>query len=166
MNFNIRDNIRQEIGIDTSVQYLTFLIDGQRYGMPSANIIEIVKIPPVTDMPELPHCAKGIINLRGRVIPLIDVNLRLGKAEKEYTDRTCVIIVDIDGGDVGLIVESVEEVMDIENSVISPLLAVSSNAARRYITGVAKLDEYMILLLDGSLLIKDSDMVMFAESAV
>lgn len=165
MDFDTKDNISQEKDLDTSIQYLTFQNDCQRYGMPSANVIEIVKIPPVTSMPELPTYAKGIINLRGRVIPLIDVNLRLGKPEKEYTDRTCVIIVDINGVYVGLIVESVEEVLDIENSVISPPPAVSSNAAGYYITGVAKFDGYMILLLDGSLLIKDSDMIMFTQAA-
>jgi len=164
---NINEVIRQLApDSDVSAKYLTFQIDGQHYGVSIANVIEIVQIQPVTELPELPFYAKGVINLRGRVIPLIDVNLRFGKPEREYTDRTCVIIVDIDSVYVGLIVDAVEEVLEIDGGLVTPPPSFSADASARYVTGIGKLDKYMVLLLNSRLLFSDTDMDTLEQSAV
>lgn len=150
---------------DLSTKYLTFLIDGQHYGLSIANVIEIVQILPMTEMPDIPYYAKGIINLRGRVVPLIDVNLRFGKPEREYTDRTCIIIVDINGEHMGMIVDEVEEVLDIDGSLISPPPSFSAGSSSRYITGIGRLDKNTVLLLDSRLVFMDMDMSAFAQVA-
>jgi purine-binding chemotaxis protein CheW len=147
---------------DMDIKYLTFKIDNQFFGMSIRHVIEIVQIQPATAMPDLPYYAKGIINLRGRVVPLIDVNLRFGKPEKEYTDRTCIIIVDIDGVHIGFIVDAVEEVLDITPDMISPPPRFSAADENRYVTGVCKLETYMVLLLDSRMMFSDTDMSLFA----
>lgn len=150
---------------DISMKYLTFQIDGQYYGISIVHVIEIVQLQTVTGLPELPYYVKGIINLRSRIVPLIDMNLRFGKPEREYTDRTCVIIVDIDGVHVGLIVDTVEEVADIENSLISPPPAFCADASAQYVMGIGKLDKYMVLILDSRLIFPDADMGILTQTA-
>lgn len=143
---------------DYSTMHLTFRLDGKLYGITIENVIEILKIQPATKLPELPDYSKGVINLRGRVIPLIDVNMRFGKPEKEYTDRTCIIIVDVDGLHTGLIVDTVEEVRDIDRSLTSALPNSYADNPEEYITRVAKLDKNLALLLDVRALVSPPDM--------
>lgn len=151
---------------DLSTRYLTFQISGQYYGIPIGNVIEIVQVQPSTELPGAPYYMKGVINLRGRVIPLIDMNLRFGKAEQSYTDRTCVVIVDLNSVQVGFIVDAVNEVLDIDASIVSPLPSFSASRESRYITGVGKLEKHMILLLDCRLLLSDSEIDLIGEIAV
>jgi len=160
-NFEMMESMNDEaaeLRDDLSNKYLTFKIDGQMYGISIANVIEIVKIQPATTMPELPFYAKGIINLRGRVLPLIDVNLRFNKPEQEYTDRTCIIIVDIDDKHVGFIVDAVDEVLDIDSEKISPPPAFSGGGQNRFVTGVGKMEKHIVLLLNARLLVSDDMM--------
>lgn len=156
---NTNEPARQESeNDDFSMTYLTFLIDGQHYGIPISNVIEILQLQPATELPELPFYAKGVINLRGRIIALIDVNLRFGKPQKEYTDRTCVIIVDIDGLHTGLIVDTVEEVLNIDGRLTSKPPPLSGDSPDGYITRIARLDKNMVLLLDARLLVSKDDL--------
>lgn len=149
---------------DISMKYLTFQISGQTYGISIRNVIEIVQVQPVTELPELPYYAKGIINMRGRVIPLIDVNLRFNKPEQQYTDRTCIIIVDINSMYVGFIVDAVEEVLDIDNSLISPPPSFSADQSGRFVTGIGKMEKSIVLLLDTRLLLSDDMLGMLGDA--
>jgi purine-binding chemotaxis protein CheW len=146
---------------DISMKYLTFRIGDQFFGISIENVISIVQVEAATPLPELPYYAKGIINLRGRVVPLIDVNLRFGRPEPEYNDRTCIIIIDIGGVHVGFIVEAVEEVKDVEESQISSPPRFTGGMENRYVTGVYKAKDRMILLLDSRLLFSDEEFSMF-----
>jgi purine-binding chemotaxis protein CheW len=146
---------------DISMKYLTFRIGDQFYGISIENVISIVQVEAATPLPELPYYAKGIINLRGRVVPLIDVNLRFGRPEPEYNDRTCIIIIDIGGVHVGFIVEAVEEVKDVEESQISQPPRFTGGMENRFVTGVYKAKDRMILLLDSKLLFSDEEFSMF-----
>jgi purine-binding chemotaxis protein CheW len=146
---------------DISMKYLTFRIGDQFYGISIENVISIVQVETATPLPELPYYAKGIINLRGRVVPLIDVNLRFGRPEPEYNDRTCIIIIDIGGVHVGFIVEAVEEVKDVEESQISQPPRFTGGLENRFVTGVYKAKDRMILLLDSRLLFSDEEFSMF-----
>ncbi|WRS27586.1 chemotaxis protein CheW [Oscillospiraceae bacterium MB08-C2-2] len=150
---------------DVAEKYLTFDVSGQVYGISISNVIEISKIQAITPIPEFPVYAKGIINLRGKVIPLIDLNLRFGHHEKEYTDRTCIVIVDIEGLQVGFIVEAVDEVMDISKAQIAPPPKFSAERSNRYVVGVGKLTDRMVLILDGKLVLSDDEVDMLGSAA-
>lgn len=138
-------------------RYLTFLVDGEALGLEIGYVKEIIGIQPIARLPDVPSYVKGIINLRGKIIPVIDMRLKFHKQEAEYTDRTCVIVVDIDERTAGLIVDQVTEVLRIEqgNIVPPPEHSVGSGS---YIKGIGKADGQIKLLLDtDKLLEKEQD---------
>lgn len=137
--------------LDTSEmegKYLTFWTDKQLFGIPIADVVQIVGMQEITEVPEYPAYAKGVINQRGSIIPIIDIRLRFGKPEKEYDDRTCIIITNIGGVLIGFIVDNVNEVSTIEDDEISMPPKISSGGENAYITGIGKKDDQVILLLD------------------
>lgn len=139
------------------MKYLTFIVGGQVFGISTSDVIEIVQLQPATGVSELPPFVKGIINLRGREVKLIDVNLRFGYQENEYTERTCVVIADINGTQVGLIVDEVTDVLVMDDTVISPPVSFSGDASSGYVTGICKMDGHMVLLLNCSSLLFGTD---------
>lgn len=156
MNGNM---ITDDIGIEEDTQkgkYLTFVLDNESYGIGINNVTEIIGIQPITLIPELPDYIKGIINLRGKIIPVMDVRLRFKKSLREYNDRTCIIVVDINDLSIGLIVDSVSEVLRIldQDIVPPPNLNKISN---KYIRGIGKVDKEVKLILDCDKLINDND---------
>jgi purine-binding chemotaxis protein CheW len=128
-------------------KYLTFWIDSQLFGIPIAHVAQIVGMQKITEIPESPYFTKGIINLRGAITPVIDVRLRLGKPEAEYNERTCIIVTDINNSSVGFIVDEVDAVMIIDETLISPPPHTSSGS-ESYITGIGKLENTIVLLMD------------------
>lgn len=129
-------------------RYLTFFIDNQVFGIPIADVIQIVGVQEITEVPEFPTYAKGIINLRGNIVPLIDMRIRFHKEELPYNDRTCVIVTNIGSRLIGLVVEAVDEVASISDEEISPPPVVSSDDTDSYITGIGLKDNKIIVLLD------------------
>jgi purine-binding chemotaxis protein CheW len=127
-------------------KYLTFALGSEVYGIEIRHVTEIIGVQSITSVPELPEYIKGIINLRGKIIPVMDVRLRFRKPFREYNDRTCIIVVDIKEISIGLIVDAVAEVMTIEESnIVSP--PDLNQLSRRYIQGIGKSgDEVKILL--------------------
>jgi len=140
---------------DVSNKFLTFFIENKLYGLSIINVNGITQIQEITPMPELPHYVKGIINMRGTVIPLIDVNLRFGNMEQPYTDRTCIITLEVGGNQVGFIVDAVEAVLDIpEESISAPPPLTGSTSG--YITGIGKCGEggtKIVLLIDSNAMV-------------
>lgn len=136
-----------------SNKFLTFMIDKQYYGITIENVIEIISMLPISAVPEFGQNAKGIINLREKVIPVIDVRLCFHLPEKEYNDRTCIIITGIQGLDIGFIVDEVSEVVDINETDIEEPPQLGTGYAHRFINGVAKKDNKMVLLVDGQKLV-------------
>lgn len=156
MSENIVSSI-EEIGEDTQKEkYLTFLLDNDSYGISINNVIEIIGIQPVTLVPELPDYIRGIINLRGKIISVMDVRLRFKKAFREYNDRTCIIVVDINDLSIGLIVDSVSEVLVISDQDIMPPPNLS-NVNNKYIKGIGKVGKEVKLILDCDELIGDEE---------
>jgi len=135
-------------------QYLIFSVGSELYGIEIKSVTEIIGIQNITRVPELPDYIKGIVNLRGRIIPVMDVRLRFKKEPLAYNDRTCVIVVDFRNLSVGLIVDSVSEVLSIseEDIVPPPELAVSGN---RYIQGIGKVGSDVRLIIDCNMLLSD-----------
>ncbi|MCL2578850.1 MAG: chemotaxis protein CheW [Oscillospiraceae bacterium] len=155
---------------DVSNKFLTFFIENKLYGLAITNVNGITQIQEITPMPELPYYVKGIINMRGTVIPLIDVNLRFGNMEQPYTDRTCIITLEISGNQVGFIVDAVEAVLDIPDESISPPPPITGSTSG-YITGIGKCGDNgtkIVLLLDSYALVGEAafDMSAFGDMTV
>jgi purine-binding chemotaxis protein CheW len=129
-------------------KYLTFNIGNETYGIGITYVTEIVGIQAITIMPEMPDYIRGIINLRGIIVPLMDIRLRFSMEQQAYDDRTCVIVVDFAGTSIGLIVDSVTEVIDLPEANIVELPQNSLGLSNRYIKNIGKLDSEVILLLD------------------
>ena len=136
--------------------YLTFDLANEGYGLEIRHVIEIIGIQPVTCVPNMPEHVIGVLNLRGKVIPIIDIRLRFGLSQREYDDRTCIIVVDVHGDSVGLVVDKVSEVVDIPQAEIEPSPATGRNS-NQYIQGLGKLDQKVKILLDIEMLIEDED---------
>lgn len=128
-------------------RYLTFQLDKEIYGIEIKNVIEIIGIQTITEVPELPDFMRGIINLRGKIIPVMDARLRFRKNFREYNDRTCIIIISILDRTMGLIVDSVSEVVSIpETEIFAPPEITQTGS--RLIRGVGKVNNEATMLLD------------------
>jgi purine-binding chemotaxis protein CheW len=156
MNVNMMNDI-VDIEEDTQKgKYLTFVLDNESYGIGINNVTEIIGIQPITLVPELPSYIRGIINLRGKIIPVMDVRLRFKKEFREYNDRTCIIVIDIKDLSIGLIVDSVSEVSQIQDENIIPPPNINK-VSNKYISGIGKIDNEVKLILDCYKLINYED---------
>ncbi|MDU4697148.1 MAG: chemotaxis protein CheW [Paenibacillus sp.] len=135
-------------------KYLTFQVEREQYGIEIQYVTEIIGIQPITAVPQMPDYIRGIINLRGTVIPVMDVRVRFGLPPRAYSDRTCIIVVELKEVAVGLIVDSVAEVMSIPAEDIVPPPDIR-NGESRFVAGVGKPSGAMLLLLDCHLLINE-----------
>jgi len=129
-------------------KFLTFFLDVEEYGLEILSVREIIGLLPVTPVPQTPYYVRGVINLRGQVIPVADLRKKFDMPEVEFTDETCIIVVQTSTTLLGLIVDRVSEVRSIadENIVDTPSLGQEVNTD--YIMGVGKTEERVILLLD------------------
>ncbi len=132
---------------DLNGHFLTFYLDQTCYGIELSHVIEIVSVQPITPVPSLPPYIKGLINLRGKVVPVIDVRLKFGQPERPYDDKTCIIVVMIEEMQIGLIVDLVVEVVAIgENQQGTP--PELGRQGERYLSSIAKVDSRVILNID------------------
>ena len=136
-------------------KYMTFLCDGERYGLEIRYVQEIVGMQRITEVPEVAGYIKGLINLRGKVIPVVDMRLRFGKEFREYNDRTCIIVITVQSVVVGLIVDTIAEVVTIaEEDVLAPP-GMGTNQESHFIYGVGKIGESVTLLISPEKLINE-----------
>ncbi len=147
----------QDVEEDTQKgRFLTFNLDRESYGIEITHVTEIIGIQPITEIPELPDYIKGIINLRGKIIPVMDVRLRFRKVSREYNDRTCVIVIDIGDISIGLIVDSVSEVIAIpDTEIVAPPEV--GKGGNKYVKGIGKVHGDVKLLLDCNKLLNEED---------
>lgn len=154
------DIVMQEVeGQEEDTQknkFLTFLVGSETYGIEIKYVREIIGIQPITEVPEVPEYIRGIINLRGKIIPVMDVRLRFKKPFMEYAERTCVIVIDVGEVSIGLIVDSVAEVLTIPDSEIVTPPEVSKGG-NKYIKGIGKAGNDVKLLLDCDKLLNDNE---------
>ncbi|MCK4795173.1 MAG: purine-binding chemotaxis protein CheW [Desulfobacteraceae bacterium] len=134
-------------------KYLTFELDGEEYGLEILKVKEIIGIMNITSVPQTPDYVKGVINLRGKVIPVIDLRLKFSMESLEYSERTCIIMVDIAGTSgkkvmVGIVVDSVSEVLNIRGDEIEDSPSFGSRLSTEYILGMAKVKGGVKILLD------------------
>ena len=133
-------------------KYLTFNLKNENYGIPLGRVKEIIAMLPITEVPKTPDYIKGVINLRGKIIPIMDLRLKFCLEEKEYNDRTCIIVVDILNGEAkrqtGLAVDSVAEVVDIKSAEIEEMSSSENSDEDEFIIGIGKVKDKVVMLLD------------------
>jgi purine-binding chemotaxis protein CheW len=132
--------------------YLTFKLGEEQFGIHVSQVLNILKMIKVTEVPKSPAYMKGVINLRGSVLPVIDIRIKFGMPEKEYTNNTCIIVMDLDmDGEttyLGTIVDEVLSVHEIEEKQVEPPPSIGEKYKSEFIYGMAKVDESFIMLLD------------------
>ncbi len=129
-------------------KYLTFHVGAEDYGIEIRHVTEIIGIQKITLVPDLPEFIMGVINLRGQVIPVMDVRCRFRMPAREYDERTCIIVVQVSGRAIGLVVDQVNEVADITEAQIEPPPQVRTTCDDSYLQGMGKLGEEVKILLD------------------
>lgn len=150
-------------------KYLTFSLAEEEYGIGILKIKEIIGMMPITSVPRTPDFVRGVINLRGKVIPVIDLRLRFTMPENEYTDRTCIVVVEIGGKAmdmvIGIVVDSVSEVLNIKNEEIEDTPAFGTALDTEYILGMAKVEGGVKILLDIDMVLSSEEMTCLQNAA-
>ncbi|HLG29661.1 MAG TPA: chemotaxis protein CheW [Candidatus Brocadiales bacterium] len=129
-------------------KYLTFVLCGEEYGVEVLKVREINGLMDITTVPQMPNYMKGVINLRGKVIPVIDLRLKFGLPEAEYTKETCIIVVDVKNALVGIVVDTVSEVVDVNAEDVEPAPRMGQHVNTGFILGLAKIKGKVKILLD------------------
>ena len=139
-------------------KFLTFRIAKEDYGIEIRHVTEIIGIQRITEIPSMPVFIKGVINLRGKVIPVMDIRSRFGLEEREYDDRTCIIVVNINNTSVGLVVDTVNEVADIPENDIEPAPNIKKDRNSDFIHGLGKVGNDVKILLNVNELLFDEEL--------
>jgi purine-binding chemotaxis protein CheW len=148
-------------------KYLFFRIGNESYGIGIRHILEIIELQQISMVPDMPSYVRGVINLRGKVLPVIDLRLRFAIEERAYDDRTCIIVNEIEKVLIGFIVDTVEEVMEIPESGIEPPPSFKTVSGKeRYISGLGKVGEAVKILLDVEKIFHDEEIKEMTEAAV
>lgn len=148
-------------------RYVTFKSGNEYFGLKIQYVNEIIVFQEITAIPESEDYIKGLINLRGKIIPVIDVRLRFKQEPFEYTDRTCIIVINFNNTVVGLIVEQIAEVVEIpeQNILPAPSICRSEKSQNKYVYAIGKVGDSVKLLLDPDKLLNDSDVAVIEKAS-
>ncbi len=153
---------------DTSVhegKCLTFALGNEEYGVEILKVREIMGLMEITTVPQTPEYMKGVINLRGKVIPIIDLRLKFAMPEVEHTKETCIIVVEVGSEQIGIIVDSVSEVTDIKGEDIEEATSFGQGIDSNFIMGLGKVKEKIIILLDIERVLSSEEMEIVGQLA-
>lgn len=147
-------------------KFMTFQTGKEYFGISISYVNEIIAMQPITAIPEVADYIKGLINLRGKIIPVIDVRVRFKMEPKEYTDRTCIIVINVKSTVIGLIVEKIAEVCTImdDDIVPPPTIGRKDTEENKYVYGLARMGDAVKLLIDPEKLIQDKDLQVLEEN--
>ena len=147
-------------------KYVTFKSGNEYFGLKIQYVNEIIVFQEITEIPESEDYIKGLINLRGKIIPVIDVRVRFKQEPFEYNDRTCIIVINYKNTVVGLIVEKIAEVVEIqeENILPSPTIGKADKSQNKYVYAIGKVGDAVKLLLDPDRLLNDEDLAVIGQS--
>lgn len=159
---NLLETAQEEEGLEN--KFLTFNIGKEEYGIEVQYVTQILGMQKITGLPEMPSFIQGVINLRGKVIPVIDVRLRFSFEKREYDERTCIIVIDINDISVGLIVDQVKEVIDIPLANIEPPPSVNKSVESHYIQGLGKIGDSVKIILDTQKMLFDDELDQVADT--
>jgi purine-binding chemotaxis protein CheW len=149
----------QEAVMNLPGKYLTFELNREFYGIPILKVREIIGLLPITRVPRTPEFTMGVINLRGKVIPVIDLRRKFGMPEAEPTEETCIIVVDVEEIIIGVLVDRVSEVLDVDLEQLEPTPNFGASINPGFITAMAKTQDQVYMLLDIELVLTTEEMV-------
>ncbi len=129
-------------------QLVVFVVANEHYGVGIASVVEIIKLQPITAVPRAPAFVEGVTNLRGKVLPVIDLHKRFGLPPADLTKHARIVVAQINGTPVGMVVDAVIEVRQVDEQAIEPPSPLVTTVDSSFITGIAKVDERLIILLD------------------
>lgn len=141
-------------------KYLTFSLEREEYGLEIMRVREILVMLPITVVPQTPPFVRGVINLRGKVIPVLDLRLKFGMGVREYDRETCIIVVEVDGVHMGIIVDRVQEVVDIAEGDIEDSPKFGTRVDTEFILGMGKKSGRVKILLDITKVINSEELVL------
>lgn len=151
-------------------KYLMFSLGEEHYGIPILKVNEIIGMMAVTHVPQTPKAIKGIINLRGKIIPIMDLRLKFSMDERAYDEQTCIVIVETTNeknkGFVGIIIDKVSEVVNIDSSDIEPPPSYGSDLETNFLLGVGKVKDKVVLLLDIRSIINSQELIQITNGEV
>lgn len=150
---------KEKAGIEGG-KFLSFRLFGEEYGIDVIKVREIIGLTDITPIPQTPAYVKGVINLRGKVIPVIDLRLRFGIPEDKYNEETCIIVVEVNNLLMGVIIDTVLEVLDIKSGEIEPTPSFGTKLNTDYILGMGKVGNKVKLLLDIDHVLTSEEMVL------
>ena len=145
-----------ESAVETMQQYIVFKLNEQLYGISIQNVQIIEKIKPIMHVPKVATCIKGVMNLRGEIIPVVGLREQFKMEAKDYTDKTRIIIVQLEDAMVGLIVDEVKEVIEIENNQVEAVQNIQGKMKTSHILGVGKVEENIITILNLTNIIEEA----------
>ena len=151
-------------------QYLTFMLGGEMFSIGILAIKEIIEYNGLTEVPMMPACIRGVINLRGAVVPVMDLSARFNKPSTEVTKRTCIVIVEVTNEEqesqvMGVVVDAVNAVLEIPSTEIEPPPAFGARIRTDFIDGLAKVDGKFVILLDVNQVLSIDDLGALAQAA-
>jgi len=147
-------------------QFVSFTLGGEEYGIPILRVQEIIRYETLTCVPQFSDFVEGVLNLRGQVIPVVDLRRRFGMPESEHDRSTRIVVVEIDRQIIGLVVDSVTKVRTINENQIDPPPAMGASVGREFIVGMAKLENHLVILLNMDRILTDEEKEMAIQSAV
>ena len=150
-------------------QYLTFLLSGEMFAIAILNIKEIIEYGNLTEVPMMPDFIRGVINLRGSVVPVVDLSARFGRNRTEISRRTCIVIIEVENGDekhdIGVMVDSVSEVLEIPRSEIEPPPAFGAKIRVDFMQGMGKVAGKFVIILDANKVLSVDELSMLGQAA-
>jgi purine-binding chemotaxis protein CheW len=152
-------------GRELGGKYLTFKLAEEEYGLEILKVREINGLMDITAVPRTPAFVKGVINLRGKVIPVVDLRLKFGMSSVESTEQTCIIVVDVGGIEMGIVVDQVSEVLNIPSGEIEPPPSFGVSVDTDFILGMGKANNRVTILLDISKVLTGEEMAGMADVA-
>jgi purine-binding chemotaxis protein CheW len=150
-------------------QYLTFLLGGEMFAIEILNIREIIEYGALTTVPMMPTFIRGVINLRGAVVPVIDLSVRFSRPPVEVTRRTCIVIIEINNAgerqDIGVVVDSVSEVLEIPANMVEPAPSFGARIRTDFIQGMGKVNERFVIILNVHNVLSVDEMAQLSQAA-
>ncbi|MDR4505488.1 MAG: chemotaxis protein CheW [Candidatus Scalindua sp.] len=146
-------------------KFLTFILSKEEYGIEILKVREIIGVIGITPVPQTPDYLRGVINLRGKVIPIIDLRLKFSMPEVEHTQETCIIVVEVNNAPIGVVVDNVSEVLDIKNGEVEDTPQFGHGIDTSFIMGLGKAKNKIIILLDINEILSTDELEMVEQLA-
>lgn len=159
-------DVMKSSGSNTILQLVTFTLGSGEYAADILKVQEINRMKEITRVPNSPSYVEGVINLRGKVIPVVNLRKKFGLAERESDEQSRIMIMDIQGITMGLVVDAVSEVLRVPDNIVEPTPPMASNISTEFIKGIAKLEDRLIILLDMDRLIGRTEETAMIEASI